>query len=119
MAFDLPTIAGGIGSIGVGAARQAEQIQARYQLKTRRSSALHQAAQAARPALSFALPLPEVRAEVAIPEPSALHTGTNESPNAAPGAGSAPPDIGAVADRVYELMRAEILQARQRGGTRR
>ena len=108
-----------IGAIGAGAARQAAQITARHQPVASRSSALHQAASAARPALSFALPLPEVRAEVGTPEPSALHTGTHENPNAAPGAGSAPPDIGAVADRVYELMRAEILQARQRGGGRR
>lgn len=108
-----------IGSVGASAARRAEEIQARYRPKAAPPSALHQAAQSARPALSFALPLPEVRAEVRTPEPSALHTGTHESPNAAPGSGSAPPDIGAVADRVYELMRAEILQARQRGGTRR
>ena len=108
-----------IGSVGVEAARQSAQLQARYRRKTPRPSALHQAVQAARPALSFALPLPAVRAEVQTPELSALHTGTHEGPNAAPGAGSAPPDIGAVADRVYELMRAEILQARQRGGTRR
>lgn len=111
--------AGEIGSVGAGAARQAAQIQARYRPKAPQSSALHGAAQAARPALSFALPLPEARAEVRTPEPSALHTEAKEDSGAAPGAGGDPPDIGAVADRVYELMRAEVLQARRRGGTLR
>ena len=74
----------------------------------------------ARPELHYALPAPAPRGEAGQPEPAQTVT---EYPRAAEDPAPAPDvkqaDPRAVADRVYDLMRQEITDARLRGGSRR
>jgi hypothetical protein len=82
---------------------------------SRQESSLHQPAKPARPSLEYALPVGE---ELAHGEPDPNKTAT-EGKGAASGrspisAKNADPKM--VADRVYELMKREILLGRDRGG---
>ena len=72
----------------------------------------------ARPELHYALPAPAPRGESGHPEPAQTVT---EHPRAAedPVPDVKQADPKAVADRVYDLMKQEIADARLRGGSRR
>ena len=79
----------------------------------------HQDARPGRPSMAFALPAAESRAETA-PEPSSTATENSTRTNleATTEASSEPrkADPRLVADRVYDIMKQEIIIARIRGG---
>ena len=78
----------------------------------------HRNEKAAKPSMQFAMPQPQARSEAPL-EPSATVT---EQTGAASGGRPKPSlkqaDARAVSDRVMELMKQEIRQARERGAGR-
>ena len=110
---------GGVASAAGSAARLAERLRERYESPPR--GPLGQGQNYARPEMSFVLPPPKPAGDAGQEpsqtgaEPGGGGTGPGETrPAAPPAPGKA--DARAVADRVYELMKQEILLARQRGG---
>lgn len=87
----------------------------------REASATHRSEGANRPSMHFVLPEPAPRSEATRPEPSQTVTEHAQAVEAAPTPeakttiNKADPKM--VADRVYELMKQEIVQGRRRGGT--
>lgn len=82
---------------------------------TQRHSNIHEPAQPNRPSMEYAMPITEHSAH-GEPDPSQTATlgkgaASNRSPISARDA-----DPHKVADRVYELMKREIILGRQRGG---
>lgn len=73
----------------------------------------------ARPSMHFVLPEPTPRGEAVHPEPSQTVTEHPKAADApAPVRDVKKADPKAVADRVYDLMKQEIIDARRRGGSR-
>ena len=109
----------GVASAASSARRLAERLRERYESPPR--GPLGQDQSYAVPAMAFVLPPPQPAGDAG-QEPS--QTGAEAGGGGtAPGETqpAAPPEPGkadarAVADRVYELMKQEILLARQRGG---
>jgi hypothetical protein len=86
----------------------------------RTGTATHRSEGPHRPSMHFALPEPAPRGESTRPEPAQTvteHAAAQEaSPTPELKATVNKADPRAVADRVYELMKQEILLGRQRGG---
>jgi len=98
------------------------RLRCRVTVKTRGQEApvTHQPAGPQRPSMHFALPEPEPRAEAIQPEPA--QTVTEHAQGAAetePETDVKKADPRLVADRVYDLMKQEIVLTRQRGGSQR